>query len=78
MVLGVGDDAGGVDVCHATTATFTVTLNAASCEVVTPVAPTRRGGVSGGVLEPPTLVLAETDGITYSADPEGPYAAGSR
>ena len=43
----------------------------ASCDVVTPVGPTGRGDLSGGVLEPPTLELAETDGITYTADPEG-------
>ena len=47
--------------------------------VVTPVAPQVTQAVCrGGVLEPPTLVLADTDGITYTADPEGPYEAGDR
>ena len=45
--------------------------------MVTPVAPPVTQAVCrGGVLEPPTLVLADTDGITYTADPEGPYAPG--
>ena len=62
-----------------TTATYTETLNAASCTAVTPVAPQVNQAICrGGVLEPPTLVLADTDGITYTADPEGPYVAGQR
>ena len=59
---------------NATTATFAVTLTAASCDVVTPVAPTfTQAECVGGVLQPPTLTLADTDGITYTADPDGPY-----
>ena len=43
--------------------------------VVTPVGPTGDDAVCrGGVLQPPTLTLPETDGITYRADPAGPYA----
>ena len=50
-----------------TTATFAVTLNAASCERGDAGgADGDAGGVSGGVLVPPTLTLAETDGITYT------------
>ena len=59
------------------TATFTVTLRGASCREVLPVAPTvTQARCAGGVLSPPTLVLAKTDGITYAADPAGPYVAG--
>ena len=43
--------------------------------MVTPVGPTRVDPVCrGGVLQAPTLTLAETDGITYTAAPEPPYA----
>ena len=31
---------------------------------------------AAGVLTPPSLVLSSTDGITYSADPAGPYVLG--
>ena len=60
----------------ATTAVYRVQLNAApSCKAVTPVGPTVTEALCrGGVLQAPTLELAETDGITYSADREGPYA----
>ena len=55
------------------------TLHGTTCDEVTPVAPTVNQAVCrGGVLEPPTLELADDDGITYTADPEGPYAAGER
>ena len=68
-----------VDVCRPTTATFTVTLNAASCTAVTPVAPTVTQAICrNGVLEPPTLELPTTDGITYTADPKAAYEAGER
>ena len=29
---------------------------------------------TGGELQPPTLTPVTTDGITYTADPEAPYA----
>ena len=57
-----------------TTATFTVTLARTSCDEVTPVAPALSQAVcAGGVVSRPTLTLADTDGITYAVDPEGPY-----
>ena len=44
------------------TATFTVTLAAASCDEVTPVAPTVTQAVCrDGAFEPPTVTLATTD-----------------
>ena len=63
----------------ATTATFTVTLVAASCTTVTPVAPTvtqavcRRRGVDGADGD-----VADDDGITYTRCPAAPpaYAPG--
>ncbi len=58
-------------------ATFTVVLTGTSCEDVTPVEPTvTQAACTGGVVTRPTLALAETDGITYTADPEGPYTQG--
>ena len=58
------------------TATYTVELTGTTCDEVTPVAPSLTQAVCrNGVLVPPTLTLAETDGITYTADPEGPYHA---
>ncbi len=58
-------------------ATYTVVLAGASCEQVTPVAPTvTQAECAGGVVTRPTLALAETDGITYAADPEDPYTQG--
>ncbi len=60
-----------------TTARFPVTLTAARCDVVTPVAPRVNQAVCrGGVLVPPTLTYVETDHITYSRDDPGPYAPG--
>ena len=57
-----------------TTATFAVTLNAASCDEVTPADPTVTQAVCrNGAFEPATVTFADTDGITYAADPEGPY-----
>ncbi len=59
------------------TATFTVTLAAASCAQVSPVAPTVTDAVcTSGVVTTPTLELGFTDGITYQAAPGGPYAPG--
>ncbi len=56
------------------TATFAVTLNAASCDEVVPADPTVTQAVCrNGAFEPPTVTFAMTDGITYAADPEGPY-----
>ena len=53
-----------------------VTLNAASCDEVTPVAPTVTQAVCrDGVLVPPTVTLATTDGITYTADQDGAVCA---
>ncbi len=59
------------------TATYVVELIGTTCDEVTPVAPTNHAAQCvDGALTPPTLTLAETDGITYTADPEGPYAPG--
>ena len=59
------------------TATYPVTLVGTTCDEVTPVLPTVTQAVcAAGVLTPPSLVLSSTDGITYSADPAGPYAPG--
>ena len=56
------------------TATFDGDVDAASCDEVTPAAPTVTQAVCrNGVFEPPTLTLPTTDGITYAADPAGPY-----
>ena len=35
-----------------------------------------RGGVCRGVLSEPSLVSADTDGVTYTVEPEGPYLSG--
>ena len=54
-------------------------LAAASCDEVTPAAPAVTEAVcAGGVLVPPSIVLATTDDITYVASPDGPYAPGQR
>ena len=54
---------------------FTVILPAASCAVVTPVAPTEVDAVCrAGVASVPTLTLPTTDKITYSVDKDPPYA----
>ena len=51
-----------------------MTLNAASCDEVTPVAPTVTQAVCrNGALVPPTLTLPTTDGITYTADKAPPF-----
>ena len=63
---------------NASTATWTVTLLASSCTQVAPVAPTVAEAICrGGVVEPPTLLLSRTDGITYTTDDaDGVYAPG--
>ena len=61
----------------ALTATLTVTLKAASCVEVTPVAPTvTQAACVGGVVTAPTLTLATTDGVTYDTDIDPPHVAG--
>ena len=60
------------------TATFVVELVGASCDEVAPVAPALTEAVcAGGVVSVPTLTLAVTDGITYTADPDPPYTQGA-
>ena len=60
-----------------TTATFTAGLVGTTCDEVTPVAPTNHAAQCvDGAVTPPTLTLAETDGITYSVDADPPYAPG--
>jgi large repetitive protein len=60
-----------------TTARWTVTLAASSCDEVTPVAPElTQAECVGGIVSRPTLTLTETDGVTYAAEPRGPYVAG--
>ena len=60
-----------------TEATFTVELVGTTCDEVTPVAPTNHAAQCvDGALTPPTLTLAETDGISYSVDADPPYAPG--
>ena len=60
-----------------TTATFAVDLVGTTCDEVTPVAPTNHAAQCvDGALTPPTLTLAETDGISYSVDEDPPYAPG--
>jgi hypothetical protein len=58
-------------------ATFTIQLVGTSCDETTPVAPTLIQAVCvAGVVWPPSLTLASTDGITYTVDPSEPYEAG--
>ena len=58
-----------------TTATFTVSLPAVACVPVQPVAPTvTQASCVNGVVTAPTVVLATTpQGVSYVADPQGPY-----
>ncbi len=59
------------------TVVYTVTLRGASCQVVTPAPPTVTQAVcTGGVVSAPTLSLPTTTGITYTAQPGGPYLPG--
>ena len=70
--MGNVDD--GVDVVNATTATFAVTLTAASCNVVTPVAPTlTEAECVGGELQPPTLSWPTPTGSPTRPIPIRPY-----
>ena len=60
-----------------TTAAPALTLTGTSCEERVPAAPAVVQAVcAGGAVSAPTLMLAETDDISYSADPAGPYAVG--
>ena len=60
-----------------TTARLTVTLDASSCDEVTPVAPElTQAECAGGVVSRPTLSLPTTTGITYTAEPGRPHAQG--
>ena len=63
----------------ATTSVFHVTLNAAAtCTPVTPQNPTvTQAACAAGVLQPPTLTLPTTTGITYTTDKAPPYAPGT-
>ena len=59
------------------TIVYTVTLRGAPCQVVTPALPTPTQAVcSGGAVSDPTLTLPSTTGVTYTAEPGGPYAPG--
>ena len=63
---------------NARTATFAVTLVAASCTQVTPAPPAVTQAVcANGVVSPPSLVLATSDKITYSVDPLNGFRPGS-
>ena len=56
------------------TATFELTLVAASCDEVTPAAPTVTQAVCrNGAFEPPTVTLRRLTGITYTKDKTDPY-----
>ena len=60
-----------------TTATLILELAAASCDEVTPAAPTVTEAVcTDGGLSSPSLVFANTDGVTYTVDPAEPYVSG--
>ncbi len=59
------------------TATMNVTLNAASCTQVLPVAPTvLEAKCRNGAIERPLLSTPVTTGITYTVAPAGPYSPG--
>ena len=56
---------------------FELTLEAGTCTPVTPAAPTVTQAVcADGVLSAPTLVLADTDGVTYTRGAGGAVCAG--
>ena len=64
---------------NSTTATYSVTLAAASCTSVTPSAPRlTQATCVNGTLVPPSLALVPTDGITYTVAPAGPYSPGQQ
>ncbi|MCF4122461.1 hypothetical protein L1785_15895, partial [Antribacter sp. KLBMP9083] len=69
--------AGWVEVSP-TVATFSVTFDNVECKEVVPVNPTVTQAVCvGGVVTAPTLTLpANTEAITYTVAPAGPYTAG--
>jgi hypothetical protein len=57
-----------------TTATYPHTFADVSCTPVVPVAPeVVEGSCANDVVVPSALTLANTPGLTYSADPAGPY-----
>jgi hypothetical protein len=58
-----------------TTATYTHTFADVSCATVLPVAPEVVAATCtvDGAVVPPTVTLASTPGIVYTADPPGPY-----
>ncbi len=61
----------------ATTATLAVTFAGNPCTPVSPAGPSVTESVcEAGAPTAPTLTLAETEGVTYSVDPEGPFTAG--
>ncbi len=61
----------------ADTAEWTATLALASCDAVTPVAPSVVEAVCvNGVVTVPTLTLPSTTGITYTVDDDPPYEQG--
>ncbi len=61
-----------------TTATFAISLPPfPPCPLMTPVEPTVSDPTcTDGVASAPTLAFATTEGVTYSADPPGPYEPG--
>ena len=68
-----GHDAGDVDLVNPTTATYDVTLNAASCDAVTPVAPTVTQAVCrNGALESPTSSCRKPMGSPTRLIPKDP------
>jgi hypothetical protein len=57
-----------------TTATYTHTFADVSCTTALPVAPAVVAATCvDGAVVPPTVTLASTPGIVYTADPPGPY-----
>ena len=67
---------GWVQVGDTTVVRFELTLEAGTCTPVTPAVRSDQAVCADGVLSAPTLVLADTDEVTYTVDPEGPYVAG--
>ena len=66
----------GWTLVNATTATFDVGLSAVTCTPVQPAAPdVTQATCAEGVVTHPTVVLATTpSGVSYEADPQGPYS----
>ncbi|SEE85300.1 InlB B-repeat-containing protein [Ruania alba] len=72
-----GDMPAGWTQTSPTTAEYVVTFDDVECIPVAPEDPTITQAVcEDGELIDPTLTLPETEGVTYSADPSGPYSAG--